>query len=114
MNNVEYIGPVYLVGAIAAEGAGAARRLASGGPATLSRPSPRPVIRGESPPAQLPDSGFIRLRTVLAVFPVSRATWWRGIKSGKYPAGVKIGARAAAWRVEDIRRLIEQCADSRP
>ena len=34
MNNVEYIGPVYLVGAIAAEGAGAARRLASGGPAT--------------------------------------------------------------------------------
>lgn len=55
---------------------------------------------------KLPDSGFLRLRQVLAVFPVSRSTWLEGVKSGRYPKQVKLGPRAVAWRIEDIRRLI--------
>ena len=55
----------------------------------------------------LPAEGFVRLPRVLAVFPVSRATWWAGVKSGRFPKGVKLGPHMTAWRVEDIRRLIE-------
>lgn len=55
----------------------------------------------------LPQTGYIRLPTVLSVFPVSKSTWWNGIKEGRYPKGVKLGARTTAWRVEDIRALIE-------
>lgn len=45
-----------------------------------------------------------------AIVPVSRSTWWDGVASGRYPKPVKIGARATAWRVEDIRALIEAAA----
>jgi prophage regulatory protein len=62
---------------------------------------------------QLPETGFVRLPQVLAVIPVSRSTWWAGVKSGRYPKPVKtLGPRITAWRVEDIRALIEHAAAS--
>ena len=56
----------------------------------------------------LPETGFLRLPEVLALIPVCRASWWKGIKSGRYPAGVKLSERVTAWRAEDIRALIKQ------
>lgn len=55
---------------------------------------------------QLPDTALIRLDVVLAVFPVSRSTWWSGCASGRYPKPVKLGERTTAWRVGDIRHLL--------
>ena len=55
----------------------------------------------------LPEVGFIRLHQVLAVYPISESAWWAGVRSGKYPQSVKLGPRTTAWRVEDIRALIE-------
>jgi predicted DNA-binding transcriptional regulator AlpA len=55
-----------------------------------------------------PQTGFVRLPTVLAVYPVSKASWWAGVKSGRYPKSVKLGPKTTAWRVEDIRALIEK------
>ena len=54
----------------------------------------------------LPETGFVRLPEVLKVFPVSKSTWWAGVKDGVYPQPVNLGARITAWRVEDIRELI--------
>lgn len=66
----------------------------------------------------LPKTGFIRLSQIVgdkkanppvsAIIPVSRSTWWAGVKSGRYPQSVKLSERCTAWRVEDIRALIEQ------
>lgn len=56
---------------------------------------------------QIPIDGFMRLPAVLSVFPVSKSTWWAGISEGRFPKGVKLGPRITAWKVEDIRRLIE-------
>lgn len=53
-----------------------------------------------------PQEGFVRLPQILSVIPVSASSWWRGVKSGKYPSPVKIGVRTTAWRVADIRQLI--------
>jgi predicted DNA-binding transcriptional regulator AlpA len=58
------------------------------------------------PAPELPNSGFVRLPTVLSVFPVSRASWWNGIKAGKFPKGVSLGPRTTAWKVQDIKDLI--------
>lgn len=58
-----------------------------------------------------PGTGFLRLKSILAPagpIPVARSTWWAGVKSGRYPAPVKLGPRITAWRVEDIRALIER------
>lgn len=56
----------------------------------------------------LPETGFIRLPAVLQHIPIGKSTWWAGVKSGRYPKPVKLGERITAWRVEDIRVLIEQ------
>jgi prophage regulatory protein len=59
-------------------------------------------------PRNMPDTGYVRLTQILEVFPVSRSSWWAGVKSGRYPASVKLGLRTTAWRVEDIRKLIAE------
>lgn len=54
---------------------------------------------------------LLRLATIIGpsgLIPVSRSTWWAGVKSGRYPAPVKLGARAVAWRASDIASLIEK------
>jgi predicted DNA-binding transcriptional regulator AlpA len=63
--------------------------------------------------SDLPATGFLRLNGVLAPggpIPVSKSTWWAGVKTGRYPKPVKLGPRITAWRVEDIRALIEQAS----
>ena len=61
-----------------------------------------------APHSTLPEAGFIRLPAVLNVFPVSKSTWWAGVQSGRYPPGVKLSERCTAWRVSDIRNLLDQ------
>ncbi len=66
----------------------------------------------------LPETGFLRLPNIIGnpkadppippLYPVSRSTWWEGVKSGRYPQPVKLGPRITAWRVSDIRALIEE------
>ncbi len=56
----------------------------------------------------LPEIGFVRIETILKIIPVGKTTWWNGVKSGRFPKPIKIGARVTAWRVEDIHLLIEQ------
>jgi len=58
----------------------------------------------------LPTTGYLRLPQVLALFPVSRSSFYAGIREQIYPAPVKLGKRTAAWRVEDIAALIERIA----
>ena len=55
---------------------------------------------------QIPETGFLRLPEVLKLFPVSKSTWWAGVKNGDYPQAVKLAPKITAWRVEDIRTLI--------
>lgn len=58
----------------------------------------------------LPASGFVRLSSILAPegpIPVARSTWWAGVKMGRFPRPVKLGPRTTAWKVEDIRKLMQ-------
>lgn len=55
----------------------------------------------------LPEIGFIRLPEVLKFFPISTSAWWAGVKEGRFPKPVKLGPKTTAWRVQDIRNLIE-------
>ena len=68
--------------------------------------------------AMLPETGYLRLCQIIgnpkasppipAFVPVSKSTWWAGMKSGRYPQPVHtLGARITAWRVEDIRGFIQ-------
>ncbi|MBI5018173.1 MAG: AlpA family phage regulatory protein [Deltaproteobacteria bacterium] len=71
---------------------------------------------------QLPETGFLRLRQIIGdpgkpdadppipptppIIPVSRSSWWQGVRDGRYPPPVKLGPRTTAWTAESIRALI--------
>ncbi len=67
---------------------------------------------------QLAETGFLRLSQIIgdpksdppipAIIPVCKSTWYEGVKSGRYPKPVRLSRRSSAWRVEDIRRLIDE------
>ncbi|MEC5291602.1 MULTISPECIES: helix-turn-helix transcriptional regulator [unclassified Aurantimonas] len=62
-------------------------------------------------PDDLPRTGFLRLRSILAPagpIPVSKSTWWAGVRDGRFPKPTKLGSRITVWRVEDIRALIDK------
>lgn len=71
----------------------------------------------------LPETGYLRLPQIVgkpatesapvipAIIPVSKSTWWADVRSGRYPQPTRaLGDRITAWRVEDIRALIERAA----
>lgn len=67
---------------------------------------------------QLPETGYLRLSQIIgnskanppipAIIPVSKSTWWQGIRTGRYPKPVRLGPRITAWPVESIREYIER------
>ena len=62
----------------------------------------------------LPETGLVRLSQILGdrrrgippIIPISKSSWWSGVKTGKYPQPVKLSARCTCWYVDDIRKLI--------
>ncbi|HOO50448.1 MAG TPA: AlpA family phage regulatory protein [Alphaproteobacteria bacterium] len=62
----------------------------------------------------LPSEGFLRLnqivgsKTTPAIIPISKSSWWAGVKEGRFPQPIKLGKRTTVWRVEDIRLLFEK------
>lgn len=63
-----------------------------------------------SNPIEFPQTGFVRLSQILAPagpIPVSKSSWWQGVKNGRFPKPMKLGPRTTVWRVEEIRALYE-------
>ena len=57
-----------------------------------------------------PETGLVRLSAILSPngpIPVSKSTWWAGVRSGRFPKPVKLGPRTTAWKAADIRALFE-------
>ena len=78
-------------------------------------PSSREIPVQASRP-DLPTEGYARLNQILAPngpIPVSKSTWWLGVKEGRFPQPTKhFGPGISAWNVKDIRKLIEAAGTS--
>jgi len=65
---------------------------------------------------QLPP-GFSRLPNIIGgrrgdqvakpIMPVSKSAWWEGVRTGRYPPGIKLGPNTTAWRNEHLQELID-------
>ena len=61
----------------------------------------------------LPQTRFLRLKQIIGdkkqgidpIIPVSKSTWWAGVRSGIYPKPIKLSERITAWRFEDIMSI---------
>ena len=66
----------------------------------------------------LPETGYVRLSQILGnpktdppippIIPISKSSWWAGVKTGRFPAPTKLGPRTTVWTVQSIRDLCEQ------
>jgi hypothetical protein len=62
---------------------------------------------------EFPVEGYVREVQILGnkktgtpgFIPISRSAWWSGIRSGRYPKPIKLGARTTVWRAEEIRAI---------
>lgn len=56
----------------------------------------------------LPETGYVRLSTILKYYPVSKSTWWGGVKTGRFPKSVKLSEGITAWKAEEIHALLRK------
>ena len=54
----------------------------------------------------LPETGLLRVNQILRFIPVSRSSWWDGVRTGRFPKPFKLGERTTVWKVSDILALI--------
>ena len=64
---------------------------------------------------------FLRLKQIIGdskaeppiqpILPISKSSWWGGVKSGRFPKAIKIGANTTVWREDEVRSLVDELAD---
>jgi prophage regulatory protein len=47
-------------------------------------------------------------RGIAPLIPVSRSTWFDGVKAGRFPKPIKLSERVTAWRSDEIFALVEK------
>lgn len=53
-----------------------------------------------------PRDALLRLPQVLSLLPISRSAWFKGVKDGLYPQGIKCSERVTAWSALEIYAFI--------
>ena len=60
--------------------------------------------------SEFPRTGLVRLKSILGPagpIPVTKSTWWAGVRSGRFPSPVKLGPSTTCWRAEDVCKLFD-------
>ena len=50
---------------------------------------------------------------ILPIIPISKSSWWAGVKAGLYPEPLKIGPNTTVWREDEVRALVEDLCQMR-
>ena len=68
-----------------------------------------------------PADGLVRVNQIVGdpkkgfkpFIPISKASWWAGVKSGKYPQPTKLrlGASITVWDATEIRAFVDELRD---
>ena len=54
-------------------------------------------------------TAYIRINQLIQTLPISKASIWRKVKQGTFPAPVKLSVGITAWRTTDIETWLNQC-----
>jgi predicted DNA-binding transcriptional regulator AlpA len=57
--------------------------------------------------SQIDPAGLLRLAQILRLIPVSKSTWWAGVKTKRFPQPIKLTARTTCWRAGEVLALID-------
>jgi prophage regulatory protein len=50
---------------------------------------------------------LLRAKQILQIFPISKSTFYKWVKEGKFPKPIKYGTRCSVWEEEVIKSLID-------
>ena len=42
------------------------------------------------------------------IIPISKSSWWEGVKSRRYAKAIKLSANTTVWREDEVRALVEK------
>ena len=62
-------------------------------------------------PSIVSGGGLVRAREGAAILRVSRATFWRYVKLGMLPRGIRLTPRCTVWRMADLDAFVAQQAE---
>lgn len=84
--------------------------------ATTHKPAPAYATTAQPISLEKSASGvsLYRIKQVLARIPVSRSSWFAGVKVGRYPRGYNLSPRTTVWRSDDIDRVIDGLLPTAP
>jgi prophage regulatory protein len=51
---------------------------------------------------------LLKLKEVLEIYPISKTSWYEGIRIGLYPPPIRLGKKTVAWRSTDIEAAINE------
>lgn len=80
-------------------------------PALAADTQPQGAAPATTAVTSLPPLGYSRLKAVLPLVPFGRATVWRKVAAGQFPAPCKV-AGVTAWRNDELRAWL--AAQGRP
>mgnify|MGYP000125422588 CR=1 FL=1 len=69
------------------------------------------MVLDTNKPSIVSGGGLVRAREGAAILRVSRATFWRYVKLGLLPRGIRLTARCTLWRVSDIEAFVTRQAE---
>lgn len=69
-----------------------------------------------------PTVRYLRLKQIIGsikegippIIPVSKSTWWAGVRTGRFPSPHKIGPKTTVWSAHDIAKLAEDIGNQHP
>lgn len=58
---------------------------------------------------------YLRLKEIIGdkkngipgYLPISKSSWWKGIRSGRFPKGTKLTPRTTGWKLSDIKKILQ-------
>jgi predicted DNA-binding transcriptional regulator AlpA len=59
--------------------------------------------------ARAPNERLLRVKQIIGpggIIPVSKSTWWAGVKTGRFPKPIKVTPGVTVWRQSDIDDLV--------
>ena len=77
-----------------------------------SKNGPKPKIQESFPDP----NGLYRLDDLLGSgrFPISKGTWWAGVRKGIFPKGRKLSPNTTVWLGSDIQAVIDGLKADKP
>ena len=48
-----------------------------------------------------------------AIIPISKSSWWAGVKTGRFPQAIKLGDNTTVWREDEVRELVDTLSKER-